>query len=133
MKDNAMSSNVTINYTFEDDDGINPTEQPATFEFELNCSYSAGEKMVRYFSDGSGYPGSPPEVEILSVKLISVSFDEPVSSESQTAADNSTDAFQKWLYKYADDSDYLKQKVFELTCEQVEQDHYSYLADRQDY
>jgi hypothetical protein len=34
---------------------------------EFNCivdwRYNPGEKMVRYYADGSGYPGSPPEFD----------------------------------------------------------------------
>lgn len=123
-----MSTKVTINYTFEDEDGINPTSQPATFEFELTCSYSPGERMVRYFSDGSGYPGSPPEVEILSVKLLSVQPDEPIEFKSNGVTD-----FAIWFLKYVQSSDYHQRKFFEQVCEQVEADHYSWLADREDY
>jgi len=32
-------------------------------EFECYGEFDPGESMVRYYSDGSGYPGCPPSVE----------------------------------------------------------------------
>jgi hypothetical protein len=41
-------------------------------EFELECKAYPGEPMVMYYPDGSGYPGSPPEVEVLSLTVLEV-------------------------------------------------------------
>lgn len=37
--------------------------------YEITYRVTPGEPMVRYYADGSGYPGSPDECEILSVRL----------------------------------------------------------------
>ena len=33
------------------------------YNVTVDFSYSPGEPMVRYYPDGSGYPGSPPEFD----------------------------------------------------------------------
>ena len=33
----------------------------------VNYYYNPGERMVMYFSDGTGHPGEPPSVEIQAV------------------------------------------------------------------
>lgn len=43
----------------------------ATIEIEFE--YSPGEALVRYYPDGSGYPGSPPELNIIHVAVTSLS------------------------------------------------------------
>lgn len=35
-----------------------------TIEAQVVAWYEPGEPMVRYYPDGSGYPGSPPEMTI---------------------------------------------------------------------
>ena len=37
-------------------------------DFDVEYTYLAEEKMVMYYPDGSGYPGSPAEVEINEIK-----------------------------------------------------------------
>lgn len=41
-------------------------------EVEVEFDATPGEPMVRYYSDGSGYPGSPPEVEVTKVTVLEV-------------------------------------------------------------
>jgi len=36
-------------------------------EFDVDFDYTPGEPMVMYYADGSGYPGSDPEIEINSI------------------------------------------------------------------
>ena len=36
-------------------------------EFEVEFDYSPGEPEVRYYSDGSGYPGSDPELNVTAI------------------------------------------------------------------
>jgi hypothetical protein len=36
-------------------------------EFEVNYDYQPGEPEVRYYSDGSGYPGCPESCDITEV------------------------------------------------------------------
>jgi len=38
-------------------------------DLEIEFDYQPEEKEVRYYSDGSGYPGCPEEYTIYSVKL----------------------------------------------------------------
>lgn len=39
----------------------------STLEVDIEYNAHPGEPMVRYYADGSGYPGSPPEAELLDV------------------------------------------------------------------
>jgi hypothetical protein len=39
-------------------------------EWELELSFTPGEKAVMYYANGDGYPGSPPEVELESAELV---------------------------------------------------------------
>tara|TARA_Y100000310_G_C20366062_1_gene661241 strand:- start:152 stop:385 length:234 start_codon:yes stop_codon:yes gene_type:complete len=48
-------ADLTINYK-----GVN---------IDCEFDYSPGEPMVMYYSDGSGYPGSPPDIELESIKI----------------------------------------------------------------
>ncbi len=57
----------TIDWEHEDEAGESPLGVPALLEFELEYYYTPGEPMVRYYSDGSGYPGSPSEVEFSAI------------------------------------------------------------------
>lgn len=41
-------------------------------ECELEFEITPGEPMVRYYADGSGYPGSPAEVELIAVYVDSI-------------------------------------------------------------
>ena len=38
----------------------------SSLEVQILYEYTPGEPMVRYYPDGSGYPGSPPDVEFIS-------------------------------------------------------------------
>lgn len=42
---------------------------PTIVEFVATFWYRPGEPMVRYYPDGSGYPGSPPDCEYCSVEV----------------------------------------------------------------
>lgn len=42
--------------------------------FEVSFTYYPEEKMVRYYSDGSGYPGSPEAIEIENITHKGTSF-----------------------------------------------------------
>jgi hypothetical protein len=49
-----------------------PDRQMVTIEGIVSYYYTEGEEMVRYYPDGSGYPGSPPEVEFFDPIVVSV-------------------------------------------------------------
>ena len=38
-------------------------------EVDLSYDFYPGEPMVRYYSDGSGYPGSPPHIDLTGVHV----------------------------------------------------------------
>jgi len=39
------------------------------FNLEIEYTYDPGEKMIRYYKDGSGSPGCPPSIEIESILI----------------------------------------------------------------
>jgi len=42
---------------------------------EVEFDATPGEPMVRYYPDGSGYPGSPPNAELTGVRVLSWDID----------------------------------------------------------
>ena len=84
-------------------------------EFEINFTYWPGEPMQRYCSDGSGYPGSPPEVEVNSVKVIHLESDALVIMSS--ANQGSLDGWEKDLNRLA--LDYVLKRHNELYDELI--------------
>lgn len=60
----------SIRYRLECEDDNNPAGVPAMFVFELVYRYTPGEKPVRYYPDGSGYPGSPDEIEFSDCQVV---------------------------------------------------------------
>jgi len=44
--------------------------------FEIEYRYTPEEPMVMYYADGSGYPGSPAEIEIYNIFLGSTEVSE---------------------------------------------------------
>lgn len=42
----------------------------ADYEIQYSAHYSPGDSQVRYFNDGSGYPGGDPEIEIHEIKVV---------------------------------------------------------------
>ena len=43
--------------------------KPSQYFIRCYYEYTEGEKEVRYYPDGSGYPGSPPELNIWKVTI----------------------------------------------------------------
>ncbi len=41
----------------------------SALDVEIEFDFFRGEKMVKYFADGSGYPGSPPEADGVRVRV----------------------------------------------------------------
>ena len=50
----------------------------SSLEVQILYEHTPGERMVMYYPDGSGYPGSPPEVEFLSCHVFrwGIDYDE---------------------------------------------------------
>lgn len=40
--------------------------------YEVTADVSPAEPMVRYYADGSGYPGAPAECEVTQVRVLSI-------------------------------------------------------------
>lgn len=40
--------------------------------FEVQVQWTQGEREVRYTRNGDGYPGSPPEVEVLTIDVMKI-------------------------------------------------------------
>ena len=49
-----------------------PERQMVTIEGSVRYTCTPGEPMVRYYKDGSGYPGSPPEVEFFDPMVMAI-------------------------------------------------------------
>jgi hypothetical protein len=45
-------------------------------EFDIEYDYQPAEKEVRYYSDGSGYPGCPESLEITDIRIGGVDVNE---------------------------------------------------------
>jgi len=46
-----------------------------SLEVELEYDFVPGEKMVRYYRDGSGDPGCPPSAELVGAKVTQCNID----------------------------------------------------------
>lgn len=44
-------------------------------EVEVDYDFTPGEKMIRHLPDGGGYPGSPAELAITNVKVLTFTND----------------------------------------------------------
>lgn len=79
---------------------------------ETDFRYNPGEPEVRYYADGSGYPGSPAEVDCIEcVKLIE--WEEPIDG------DRSNECPDNWAYY---DRDGCSARIAELeraVCEEL--------------
>lgn len=103
--------NGTIDWTHEDEDGSSPLGVPATLEFELEYHYTPGEPMVRYYPDGSGYPGSSPEVEFTAV-CTGITCEDGEREVTKELAKSLGDWF---VDRYSDD-----ESIYEKVCEAVD-------------
>ena len=48
---------------------INESVEFRSIVLDVELDYTPSEPMVMYYSDGSGYPGSAAEIEIVSMKI----------------------------------------------------------------
>ena len=71
--------------------------------FMVSFDYYPEEKMVRYYSDGSGYPGSPEAIEIVDVTHKDTSF--LTLFEELKLMDKIEDKVWDWLNNSFDGSD----------------------------
>jgi hypothetical protein len=60
-----MTTRITTTETIED----LGSRRDCGVEFEIEWELTPGEPMVRYYPDGSGYPGSPAMAEPIGVKI----------------------------------------------------------------
>lgn len=73
-------------------------------KFTIGYSCAPGEEMVRYYPDGSGYPGSPPECEweILSINSVDV-YDERGDEATINDTPDLQEKIKAAIYKVIDD------------------------------
>lgn len=71
-----MVSNMTVKshkgcylFTLEEIDWL---DDCLCCEYAVDYCFTEGEPMVKYYPDGSGYPGSDPEFEISDIQIVSV-------------------------------------------------------------
>lgn len=64
-------------FEYEDADGISPLNTPGIFHIQFSFWYYPPEPMVRYYPDGSGYPGCPEEIEY---EVESIKFENKILS-----------------------------------------------------
>lgn len=75
---------TTIGWTWEPEDERG--DIPFAYDFQIVGDYSAGERAVMYDRNGDGYPGSPPEADVLSVELVAV-YDDAGQHAASVEAD----------------------------------------------
>jgi hypothetical protein len=51
-------------------------------EMEVEFEYTPEEPMVMYYSDGSGYPGSSEELNVIGVMINDIDFTEYLSEKA---------------------------------------------------
>ncbi len=87
----------SIAYVYEDEEGTSPVGVPCSIEFDIEYVWTAGEPMVRYLPDGSGYPGSPHEVEFESPTIMRIRTDKGLIRLNQPELQA---AVLKWLQRF---------------------------------
>ena len=61
---------VVVGETFEE----LGRKKEGSIDCEITWELTPGERMVMYYPDGSGYPGSPPEAEAVAVRITRVEW-----------------------------------------------------------
>lgn len=84
-------------------DEENPLGLEGELVFDVSMNYIPGEKMVRYYPDGSGYPGSPPEIEILDARCKKIDGRAPTESEISDLKD--------WAMEKADNPAFIEESI----------------------
>lgn len=105
-------SKGTIDWEYEDEVGESPLGIPSLLGFELQYDYTPGEPMVRYYRDGSGHPGSPPEVEFSAI-CVSIDGNRELSLELKSSLGD-------WFSDKYSDCD----RIFEAVSDRVEDDRF---------
>lgn len=101
----------TIGWTFEDENDIAPIKAEA-FEFSIDYDITPGERMVMYYPDGSGYPGSPTEVELIGFRCDKIDDSKPSNFNATLAA--------KWFKNYVESNETLRESIYESILDQPE-------------
>jgi hypothetical protein len=94
-----------------------------TIECELGFDVTPGEPMVRYYPDGSGYPGSPARAELIEVRVKSIGGDG--WELKRTEAPELFAFFQQWLPSTQGDS-YWEELFFDRYVAPEPPDHDDY-------
>ena len=67
--------------------------------FDVECTFYPGEPMVMYYPDGSGYPGSPDDVECISISFGGGKFTQ--EQEAFFIESYGATAFSEWMLEEA--------------------------------
>lgn len=113
-----VSKKGRMSYTLEEVDYGNTC---IDIEYEFDYTYDPPEPMVRYYSDGSGYPGSPEQIEIYDVVCTKVCFDEYDMVPDKSLSDEMVNIF--WNHQ---------EKIEEYVAEKVYDSYNDDLSDRYD-
>jgi hypothetical protein len=79
-------------------------------EYEFEYDYSPPEPMVRYYSDGSGYPGYPGSLDLYDIKVISVCGQDGEMELTEKLRDILLQKFENYREKI---EEYVGEYIFE--------------------
>lgn len=109
--------------TYSVDHEIEEFELPngdfASLKLEIDYNFYPGEPMVRYYPDGSGYPGSPDEVEIEAV-MVKSAIIYPADGVTTSHEANETELFAIQKQLDGNQGDELWQSLEELCFRDAE-------------
>lgn len=105
--------NITTTWEYEAE---NSPVGPAMLTFEVEADFTPGEREVRYYADGSGYPGSPPEIEVTAMRLKKIDWFEGDALCAAEVADQYS-AVNEWAMGQLADNDHLCDKLLEAANE----------------
>ena len=72
--------------------------------YDVTYEYTPGEPMVRYYADGSGYPGCPPELNVISAKQVSaVKYNGYDSIDVEEQIETDLKIFEDYCWEDMDD------------------------------
>lgn len=101
-------------YTYEwEVEGDN--EEHCVYTFDINYSYAPGEDTVMYDTNGTGNPGSGPEIEIDEIILVAVS----INGET---VDSFVDISKEWEQKFQQHIDTHWDDFYGRLCDDVAAD-----------
>ena len=83
-------------------------------EVEIDYDYTPGEPMVRYYADGSGYPGSDPYFEVTCVTVLKYTTD--THEFNREDRPDWFKALDEIALNFCQESEYVKESLLESDC-----------------